>query len=131
MGAAGTVAMRTEAFYALPYPPSANKYWYHTKRGEVLTEKARAFRHDVWGIVNEAGASKATGRLEVSITLTMPDNRKRDIDNVLKALLDALQHAGAYADDNQIDLLSVQRDRVESPGAALVFIRPLASIDGD
>jgi hypothetical protein len=32
----------------------------------------------------------------MSIIVHPPDRRRRDIDNVQKALLDALQHGGAY-----------------------------------
>ena len=35
------------------------------------------------------------GRLAVQVEVFPPDNRRRDIDNVFKALLDAMQHGGA------------------------------------
>jgi len=47
------------------------------------------------------------GSLAVDVEIHPPDRRRRDIDNVLKALLDALQHGGAYHDDNQIVGLSI------------------------
>jgi Holliday junction resolvase RusA-like endonuclease len=37
-------------------------------------------------------------------------------------VLDALQHAGAFADDEQIDELRVKRLHVEPPGACDVTI---------
>lgn len=113
----------TEAFYALPYPPSVNHYWRKFRNRMVISDAGKGYRHNVWGLVKESGAEKLAGPLEVAITLTMPDKRKRDIDNISKALLDALQHAGAYDDDNQIDKLTIERGDVEPPGAALVFIR--------
>lgn len=43
-----------------------------------------------------------------------PDKRKRDLDNVCKATLDALQHARLFDDDAQIDELHVERgDKVD------------------
>lgn len=39
----------------------------------------------------------------------MPDNRRRDAVNLLKAPLDALAHAGVYEDDSQIVELSIRR----------------------
>ena len=54
-----------------------------------------------------------------------PDNRRRDIDNVQKALLDALQHGGAYADDSQIVRLSIEKGPPVAGGRSLVRIRCL------
>jgi hypothetical protein len=42
------------------------------------------------------------GDLMVEIIIYPPDKRKRDIDNVKKALFDALQCAGLYENDYQI-----------------------------
>ncbi len=42
------------------------------------------------------------GDLMVEIIMYPPDKRKRDMDNIKKALFDALQHAGLYKDDYQI-----------------------------
>jgi len=44
-----------------------------------------------------------------------PDRRRRDLDNLLKSVLDALEHAGVYADDSQVDLLVVRRCEVDRP----------------
>ena len=49
------------------------------------------------------------GKLSVAILASPPDNKRRDLDNLLKSLLDALQHAGVYKDDNQIDQLQIAR----------------------
>jgi crossover junction endodeoxyribonuclease RusA len=38
-----------------------------------------------------------------------PDSRTRDLDNYLKALLDACTHAGLWDDDQLIDQLFVYR----------------------
>jgi crossover junction endodeoxyribonuclease RusA len=44
-----------------------------------------------------------------------PDHRRRDIDNLIKATADALQHAGVYEDDSQVDLLVVRRCEPDRP----------------
>ena len=51
-----------------------------------------------------------------------PDNRRRDIDNVFKALLDAMQHGGAYADDSQIVRLSIDKRMPVEGGKTIVRI---------
>ena len=63
-----------------------------------------------------------TGRLAVRVTVCPPDHRRRDIDNVQKALLDALAKGGAYRDDSQIDRLEVERGPVTPGGKVLVEI---------
>jgi crossover junction endodeoxyribonuclease RusA len=50
-----------------------------------------------------------TERLSVTITANPPDLRKRDLDNLLKQTLDALQHAGIFKDDSQIDQILIRR----------------------
>jgi crossover junction endodeoxyribonuclease RusA len=59
------------------------------------------------------------GRLDVRINLTMPDRRRRDLDNAMKPLLDALQHAGVYEDDSQIDRLLIERNPNGTPRAVI------------
>ena len=51
----------------------------------------------------------ADDRLEINVHLHAPDKRLRDIDNVLKPLLDALVHAGLFNDDSQVDLITIDR----------------------
>jgi crossover junction endodeoxyribonuclease RusA len=45
-----------------------------------------------------------------------PDRRRRDLDNLQKPVLDALEHAGIYEDDSQIDLLLTRRRDVVAGG---------------
>ena len=44
-----------------------------------------------------------------------PDRRRRDLDNLLKPALDALQHAGVYEDDSQVDWLVARRRAPDRP----------------
>jgi crossover junction endodeoxyribonuclease RusA len=50
-----------------------------------------------------------TEPLRVAVFLYPPDKRRRDIDNVLKALLDGIGHMGVYQDDSQILRLEVTK----------------------
>jgi len=109
--------------YTLPYPPSVNHYWRSIGPGRVVISKAgRDYRQQVWALARETGQPKLSGRLAVTIAATMPDRRGRDIDNVLKALLDALTHGGAWQDDKQIDDLRIYRTGIEAPGRVVVEV---------
>jgi len=70
---------------------------------------------------------KATrARLSVYVAVTMPDKRRRDIDNLLKPLLDAMEHALVYVNDAQIDQLRIDRLKdTHSPGCVDVTITEL------
>jgi crossover junction endodeoxyribonuclease RusA len=63
-------------------------------------------------VLIQRGAKHYAGRLAVEIEAHVPDKRKRDLDNLFKAVLDSLTHAGVWADDSQIDALRIVRKPV-------------------
>jgi crossover junction endodeoxyribonuclease RusA len=63
-----------------------------------------------------------TNRIAVSIQLSPPDRRRRDIDNSLKALLDSLTYAHVWEDDSQIDDIRIYRASCVQNGQAVVDI---------
>jgi crossover junction endodeoxyribonuclease RusA len=113
--------------YRLPWPPSMNTYWRRGNNVTYLTKKARQFREEVCDFIYHQEAQERTllGRLAIHLELTLPDKRKRDIDNHIKAAVDALKHAGVFEDDEQIDDLRVTRLHVEPPGCCDVTITEL------
>lgn len=113
----------------LPWPPSTNRIWRNVVvRGRpqtLLSVEGRQFRtlaaqHCL--IARVAGKNLA-GRLDVSLVAMPPDRRARDLDNVLKATLDALTHAGVWLDDSQIDRLTVSRGEITKGGRLVVTIK--------
>ena len=70
----------------------------------------------------DRGSGRLTGPLRVEIEVYPPDRRRRDIDNVQKALLDALEHGGAYRDDSQIVELTIEKRECVPAGRTLVRI---------
>lgn len=92
----------------LPWPPSVNRYW-RTFRGRMLiSADGRSYRQEAV-IAAMPGQRFGAAKVRVSIDAWLPDNRRRDVDNLLKAPLDALCHAGIYDDDSQIVELSIRR----------------------
>ena len=110
----------------LPYPPSVNHYWGQVGSRKFLGKKGKEFREAVYICALNARKGTLNARLEVKVYLYPPDKRKRDIDNVLKGLLDALEHAHVYENDSQIDRLCVTRMDVVDGGYCEVTIAQLS-----
>ena len=68
------------------------------------------------------GSTPLDGELCIAIALYPPDRRRRDCDNTLKALFDAIGHGGGYHDDSQIVWLITIKAEVVAGGKALVRI---------
>ena len=99
---------------SLPWPPSVNRVWRSYRGRTVLASEVRTYRKAVWAEVLLQGIPRhmLNKRLEVSILANAPDERARDLDNLLKAPLDALKHCGVILDDSLIDLLRIERGEV-------------------
>ena len=93
----------------LPWPPSINGYWRSFRGRQILSKAGRDYRTEVANqVLVQCSARHYTECLKVTITAYRPDNRRRDLDNILKAALDGLAHAGVYDDDSQIVELTVR-----------------------
>ena len=87
----------------LPWPPSVNTYWRNFDGRMIISAKGREYRETVGDqMILQKQVKHFTGRLRVEIEAFRPDKRRRDLDNLLKATLDGLAHAGVYEDDSQI-----------------------------
>jgi len=109
----------------LPFPPSVNHYWRSVvvkNRPRVLiSKKGREYRASVRRFVG-LGHKPMAGRLSVSVEVFPPDRRKRDLDNMLKALLDSMTHAGLWLDDDQIDDVRIVRRGATAGGLMRVVV---------
>ncbi|KAA1258115.1 Crossover junction endodeoxyribonuclease RusA [Rubripirellula obstinata] len=93
----------------LPYPPTINHYWRHVGQRVLISKKGREYRAAVSVYLRNKRIETLEGPLSVDIELHMPDRRRRDIDNVLKAMLDSLQWGGAFLDDSQVMRLAIEK----------------------
>jgi len=112
----------------LPYPPSINHYWRRVGPRTLISREGRRFRRNVMAILAAMGARPLTGKLAVHVQVYPPDARRRDLDNCLKSLLDALEHGGAYHDDSQIIVLRATKRQPEPGGRVVVT---LTQVDDD
>lgn len=132
--------------FALPWGPSINHYWRHILKPckpknpgappyyvkLLMSEEGRMYRLNVRTSLDtyRAHAPFVTppgARLAVHLTLCAPTRRSYDVDNHVKACLDALTHCGVWADDSLIDELRVTRGPVTSGGQVHVTITPLTT----
>lgn len=83
---------------ALPFPPSVNHYWLHTRQGKhYISDEGKRYQSKVFmACMAEIPFTQA---VEISVEVTMPDNRARDLDNLWKVLLDSLTKAKIIEDD--------------------------------
>tara|TARA_R100000655_G_scaffold34275_1_gene66890 strand:+ start:977 stop:1420 length:444 start_codon:yes stop_codon:yes gene_type:complete len=125
----------------LPFPPSGNTYYRSVRMGKscrvLLSKAGREYKTNVKEVVDDYIAKTEfdevpfpyEGRLMLHIRLHAPTRRMYDLDNRLKAVCDALEYAGIYIDDNQIDSITVRRGEVmKNNGRATVQI---IELDGD
>ena len=103
--------------FTLPYPPSVNSYWRQGRGNTYINKKGREYRQAVRELLVEKSLDiNTTARLNIRIVANVPDRRRRDIDNILKAVLDSLEHGGFMENDSQIDVLKVVRGGVVRGG---------------
>ena len=94
----------------LPWPPSVNGYWRTFQGRMLISAEGRAYRKAVSDqVLIQRGAKHYTEALKVEIEAFYPDRRRRDLDNILKSLLDSLTHAGVWVDDSQIVDLRIRK----------------------
>jgi len=111
----------------LPFPPSVNHYYRRVGPRTLISRESRAFRKRVCAILARLGVQPLDGPLAITIDVHPPDRRRRDIDNMQKSLLDALEHGGAYHDDSQIVRLLAEKRDVVPNGKVNVRIESIQS----
>lgn len=110
----------------LPYPPSVNHYWKHTRQGRHYISKAgREFKKIATDVC--AMFDPFEGAVEIKMEIYFPDNRPRDLDNITKGVFDSLVGAGLIQDDNYkiIRKFSIEAKGVEKGGKSIIKIRGL------
>lgn len=112
----------------LPWPPSVNNYWGTNGSYKYLKQPGKAYRGVCLLTIYKAfgGKPKSIAKpVRVKIIACPPDRRKRDLDNLFKAPLDALECAGVYFSDNQIADLHIIRSDVVQDGRLEIEIETL------
>lgn len=111
----------------LPWPPSVNSYWRHNRGRTHISTEGRKFRK---AVIEAAllkrnaleGRGPLSGPLQLTVAAYPPDNRRRDLDNTLKAMLDGLEHGGIYHDDSQVCRLVADKFEPVAGGKVVVTV---------
>lgn len=111
--------------FTLPWPPSVNRMWRNVGPRTLLSRKGRDYRTAALAYVldQRVPRQKLKNRLSVEIIAYPPDRRARDLDNLLKGILDALQCCEVIENDSCIDWLSIERGPVGRSGKVLVRVQ--------
>ncbi|MDQ7038490.1 MAG: RusA family crossover junction endodeoxyribonuclease [Aquificota bacterium] len=83
--------------------PKTNRYI--RRKGGKVFKPPRVKNWEVralWEIRQQYRGDPIEDKVSIDITLTLPNRRKRDIDNMLKSLWDVLEKAGVIKNDNLI-----------------------------
>ncbi|RLD02792.1 MAG: hypothetical protein DRI65_14205 [Chloroflexota bacterium] len=114
--------MNEDIVLNLPWPPTVNNYYKTARSGHRYIDKSvREYREKVEKAINmQVPGLTLTEGLFVEVYLYPPDARKRDLDNYMKGLLDALTIAKLWEDDSLIHQLHIYRG-IKKPGGAVII----------
>jgi len=95
-----------------PYTPDATRVYEATLRSHALAAVARAG----WRVASRDHS------FAVELRIRFGDLRRRDLDNVLKAVLDSMNKI-VYLDDSQVSECHVYRELAQEKPGVLVCVR--------
>lgn len=121
----------------IDYPPmTGNKTYRRLRSGHVYMQpQAAKYKKETVNRVKEcfgewcAQINDSVDRwigeeteFEVQMTVVPPDRRRRDIDNIIKIILDALEGGGVFKNDSHVGTLIVRRRPPEKPGSVYIEV---------
>ena len=121
---------------SLPWPPSVNVYWRHVGSKVLISAEGRTYSRKVYDCVLMQCAPRSSlnvtrrfdSPVSVDITAYPPNRARRDLDNLPKAILDALTKARVWEDDSLVHDLRVRWGEVRKGGEIAVTIKPMEGI---
>ncbi|MBX0311422.1 MAG: RusA family crossover junction endodeoxyribonuclease [Sulfurihydrogenibium sp.] len=91
-------------------PPKSNRYFHTGRKFVFIPQRIREAVEDAILILRSMYSGKPINKpVTVEIRYSFKDNRKRDLDNLTKTLLDVLEDAGILDDDKFVYKLSIEK----------------------
>lgn len=119
--------------FAMPWPPTVNHYHQPIRAGKgariTKGKKARQYAIEMEKYLDEIGIANEripeNKKLSMSLILHPPTLARYDVDNRTKGIMDALSNANFYADDSQIQRLTIEKGEKIKGGMVEVKVRIL------
>ena len=97
-------------------PPSVNHLYKYGNKRAYISAEARTWQKYAAAAMKlnyNKNAVPSGAPVKVKIRFITSDNRRWDIDNRLKSLLDCLMKAGIILDDSQVHALDMRRENIK------------------
>ena len=109
---------------SLPWPPSVNVYWRNVAGKVLISRKGREYANSVHAYVlqNYCRSAYFLRPVSVDIIAHPPNRARRDLDNLPKAILDALTKARVWDDDSLVHDLRIRWGEVRKGGEIEITI---------
>ena len=119
----------------IPFPLSVNSMYRAHARGNgianIKTKKYRQWRAEAVATITEQWGPRAIidRPVKLDIAIRQPNGRKRDIDNMNKCVLDALEGI-VFTNDNLVHDIRTYWDFSDGKVQASILIQPICERDG-
>lgn len=111
--------------FALPFPVPLHACFVKSKGGSGIPSKRyKAYAAEATAMLYQQGRPRMSGPVDIKFSLTAPDRRKRDGDNLFKCLMDTLVNNGVIEDDNNAVARSIALSWRGEGVPCLCTIRP-------
>lgn len=107
----------------LPVPPSVNNLFFNLKKGgRAPTRKYLAWQTEAGWMLKQRPVM-SFGQMLVQVKIWVPRKSRMDLDNASKGILDLLQTHRIFANDKQVERLTIERHDDKD---ALVEVMPFS-----
>lgn len=104
----------------IPYPPSTNRLYRNVKGIMVKSAEARNYAFSVALLARTHHLKPFEGEVAVTMDFYRP-RKSGDLDNRLKAVLDALQGTGFVNDSQVVEIIARRFDDARRPRVEVVI----------
>lgn len=114
---------QSPVYLELPFPPSVNGIWRAAKGRHYCSPRYQAWKTEAGFLArSQARTARVSGPYAVQLNFVRPDRRRRDLDNLLKSVIDLLRDLSITDDDSECQQIDAKW--VGQGPALWVAVRP-------